>query len=61
MALDLRHRLPLALLSLLLGRRSLPEPVRRDEPYDVLGALLCALTFGLCFAGLESPCTAIRR
>ena len=45
---------PLAILSLLLGRRSLPEPVRRDEPYDVLGALLCALTFGLCFAGLES-------
>ncbi len=46
--------LPLALLSLLLGRRSLPEPVRRDDPYDVLGALLCALTFGLCFAGFES-------
>ena len=45
---------PLAIVSLLLGRRSLPEPVRRDEPYDVLGALLCALTFGLCFAGLES-------
>ncbi len=45
--------LPLAILSLLLGRRSLPEPERRDEPYDVLGALLCALTFGLCFAGLE--------
>jgi DHA2 family multidrug resistance protein-like MFS transporter len=45
---------PLAVLSLVLGRRSLPEPVRRDEPYDVLGALLCALTFGLGFAGLES-------
>jgi DHA2 family multidrug resistance protein-like MFS transporter len=45
---------PLTILSLLLGRRALPEPVRRDEPYDVLGALLCALTFGLVFAGLES-------
>lgn len=46
--------LPLAVLSLLLGRRALPEPERRDDPYDVLGALLCALTFGLGFAGLES-------
>jgi DHA2 family multidrug resistance protein-like MFS transporter len=45
---------PFAVFSLLLGRRSLPDPVRRDEPYDVLGALLCALSFGLCFAGLES-------
>ena len=45
---------PLAILSLLLGRTALPEPVRRDDPYDVLGALLCALTFGLAFTGLES-------
>lgn len=45
---------PLGLLSLLLGRHALPEPVRRNEPYDVLGALLCALTFGLVIAGLES-------
>jgi DHA2 family multidrug resistance protein-like MFS transporter len=45
---------PLALLSLLLGRRALPEPISRDDPYDVLAALLCALTFGLIIAGLES-------
>ncbi len=45
---------PLALLSLLLGRRSLPEPRPHAEPYDVLGALLCALTFGLVIGGLGS-------
>jgi DHA2 family multidrug resistance protein-like MFS transporter len=45
---------PLALLSLLLGRRSLPEPEPHEEPYDVAGALLCAATFGLVIAGLES-------
>jgi DHA2 family multidrug resistance protein-like MFS transporter len=45
---------PLALLSLLLGRLSLPEPQPHEEPYDVLGALLCALTFGLIISGLES-------
>ena len=45
---------PLALFSLLLGRRMLPDPEPRDEPYDVLGALLCALTFGLIIGGLES-------
>ena len=52
---------PLALLSLLLGRQSLPEPKPHDEPYDVLAAVLCALTFGLIIAGLERPCTGIRR
>jgi DHA2 family multidrug resistance protein-like MFS transporter len=45
---------PFALLSLWLGRRSLPEPRRIKEPYDVLGAVLCALTFGLIISGLES-------
>lgn len=45
---------PLAVFSLLLGRKSLPEPPLLNEPYDVLGALLCALTFGLTIAGLES-------
>ncbi|HEY8539011.1 MAG TPA: MFS transporter [Steroidobacteraceae bacterium] len=45
---------PLGVLSMLIGRRSLPEPVRRDEPYDVLAAVLCALTFGLVIGGLES-------
>jgi DHA2 family multidrug resistance protein-like MFS transporter len=45
---------PFALLSLLLGRRALPDPVPRDEPFDVLGAVLCAVTFGLVISGLES-------
>ena len=44
---------PFALLSLLLGR-ALPAPVTNAEPYDVLGAVLCAATFGLVIAGLES-------
>ncbi len=45
---------PLAVLSLALGQRALPEPNPHDEPYDVLGALLCAMTFGLIISGLES-------
>jgi MFS transporter, DHA2 family, multidrug resistance protein len=45
---------PLALLSLLLGRHALPAPAPHEEPYDVPGALLCALTFGLIIGGLES-------
>jgi len=45
---------PLAILSLLIGRGTLPASVPRDEPYDVLGAVLCALTFGLSITGLES-------
>ena len=45
---------PLALLSLLIGRRALPEPLPRDDPYDVRAALLCALTFGLIISGLET-------
>jgi DHA2 family multidrug resistance protein-like MFS transporter len=45
---------PLALLSIWIGKGSLPEPAPLDEPYDVLGALLCALTFGLVISGLES-------
>jgi DHA2 family multidrug resistance protein-like MFS transporter len=45
---------PIALVSLLLGRFSLPDPEPRDEPFDVLGAVLCAATFGLTISGLES-------
>jgi DHA2 family multidrug resistance protein-like MFS transporter len=44
---------PFALLSLLLGRH-LPEPEPRAEDFDVLGAVLCALTFGFVISGLES-------
>jgi DHA2 family multidrug resistance protein-like MFS transporter len=45
---------PLALASLLIGRHALPDPTARDEPFDVLGAVLCAATFGLTISGLES-------
>lgn len=45
---------PFGILSILVGRRSLPEPVARDEPYDTLGAIMCAATFGLGVFGLES-------
>lgn len=45
---------PVALLSLAVGKFALPDPTPSDEPYDVLAALLCALTFGLVIAGLES-------
>jgi MFS transporter, DHA2 family, multidrug resistance protein len=44
---------PFALLSYLLGRRTLPDPSPHKHPFDVLGALLSALTFGLVFAGIE--------
>jgi DHA2 family multidrug resistance protein-like MFS transporter len=44
---------PFAVLSLLLGRY-LPTPEPRPESFDVLGAILCAATFGLIISGLES-------
>lgn len=46
--------IPFGLVSVFLGRKSLPDPVRRDEPYDVLGAVMCAATFGFAITGLES-------
>lgn len=44
---------PFGLISLLLGRY-LPEPVRQGGDFDMLGAILCAATFGLVISGLES-------
>jgi DHA2 family multidrug resistance protein-like MFS transporter len=44
---------PFAILSLFLGRH-LPEPERHAEDFDILGAVLCAATFGLVISGLES-------
>jgi DHA2 family multidrug resistance protein-like MFS transporter len=44
---------PFAILSLLLGRH-LPEPQPHGEGFDLLGAVLCAATFGLIISGLES-------
>lgn len=45
---------PFAVVSILIGRNSLPDSARHPEPYDILGALMCAATFGLGIAGLES-------
>ncbi len=44
---------PFAILSLVLGR-ALPEPPRGEEPFDVLGGVLCAAMFGLIIGGLET-------
>lgn len=44
---------PFAVLSLAFGR-FLPDPAPRDEPFDLLGAVLCAAMFGLVIGGLES-------
>jgi DHA2 family multidrug resistance protein-like MFS transporter len=45
---------PFGLLSILVGRKSLPDPVIHQGSFDVLGAVLCAATFGLAVVGLES-------
>ena len=44
---------PFAIMSLLLGR-ALPDPAPRDEPFDVIGAIMCAAMFGLIIGGSES-------
>lgn len=43
---------PLSILSL-ISSRALPDPEPRKQPFDMLGAGLCALTFGLVISGLE--------
>ena len=43
---------PLGLLSLAAGHRSLPVLPPRAGRYDLTGAVLCALTFGLFISGL---------
>jgi MFS transporter, DHA2 family, multidrug resistance protein len=45
---------PFGILSLLIGRKSLPEGVRRNDPFDAPGAVLCIAMFLLVIAGLES-------
>jgi len=45
---------PFGLFSILIGRRSLPDPVVHHSAFDVPGAVLCAATFGLTVAGIES-------
>jgi DHA2 family multidrug resistance protein-like MFS transporter len=45
---------PLGIVSLIVGRSALPDVPGHDEPYDVAGAAMCALTFLLFIGGLES-------
>jgi DHA2 family multidrug resistance protein-like MFS transporter len=45
---------PFGILSILIGRTSLPEGEYRNDSYDVFGAVLCAATFGFGISGLES-------
>jgi DHA2 family multidrug resistance protein-like MFS transporter len=44
---------PFGIASLIIGQRSLPDPVRRDEPYDVLAAVMCAVMFGTAVIAIE--------
>lgn len=44
---------PFAVISLVLGR-ALPEPQKHDQPFDVLGAVMCAAMIGLIIGGAES-------
>ncbi len=44
---------PFAIISLLLGR-ALPDPAPRAEPFDTIGAILCAAMFGLIIGGSET-------
>lgn len=44
---------PLTILSLMFSQ-SLPDPTPHEHPFDLRGAALCSLTFGLLIAGLEA-------
>lgn len=44
--------IPFALLSLALGR-AIPDPEPNHAHFDLVGAILCAATFGLLIGGLE--------
>ena len=46
--------MPFGIVSILIGRTTLPNPPTRAEGYDTLGAVMCAATFGLAITGLES-------
>lgn len=46
--------IPLGLVSLISGRRALPQSQRRTEPYDGIAAAMCVGTFGLTVVGLEA-------
>ena len=45
---------PFGVLSILAGRKALPDPIVHRTNFDTLGAVLCASTFGCAVIGLES-------
>ena len=45
---------PFGLLSIYIGRRSLPDAKSHSGSYDVLGAVMCAGMLGIASAGLDS-------
>jgi MFS transporter, DHA2 family, multidrug resistance protein len=45
---------PFGLLSIVIGRKSLPQADSRSHSYDVPGAIMCAATFGLASTGFQS-------
>jgi len=45
---------PFGVLSLLLGRVALPDLPAHEGEYNLLGAVLCFVSFGLLIAGLEA-------
>jgi MFS transporter, DHA2 family, multidrug resistance protein len=45
---------PFGLLSIAIGRKSLPQDNSRSDSYDAAGAVMCAATFGLVGTGFQS-------
>jgi DHA2 family multidrug resistance protein-like MFS transporter len=45
---------PFGLLSIAIGRKSLPQVRARGNAYDVTGAVMCAATFALASTGFQS-------
>lgn len=44
---------PVAIVGLLVGARTLPDPAGTRQPFDIQGAALNILTFGLFFLGVD--------
>jgi MFS transporter, DHA2 family, multidrug resistance protein len=44
---------PIGLISLVTGQRSLPDPQPRSQPFDLKAAVLCAAMFGLFVTGIQ--------
>ncbi len=46
--------IPFGIVAWLVGRRSLPHTIKAPHAFDWRGALLCAVTFGVGIAGVDS-------